>query len=526
MDFLPIYTLVNDQYEILGKLGEGGFSVVYRARQIKLDREIAIKMLLPWLADNESMIERFKHEAMLVKNLTHPNTVRVYDFGLFENTLFIAMELLEGDALENFLLQTEEGFSLERVWYMSHQILKSLSEAHSFGIIHRDLKPTNIFLCPIPGDMDFIKVMDFGISKTIADCRDNKRITEHGVVVGTPNYMAPEALSDDPCLASDIFSLGLLILEMLSGNMVNPSTNAIEAVEFALSEDPILIPDWIRQGRFGPILEKALQKDPELRYANATEMLLAYDKANDGLVRKTATFESVDHLISNHFEVEIRQHATPTKPISTAQIPTNDSDIDDGWDLLIIDDDDDLEKSERSVEITTEKLKPEPPDPIPQTPVEKEKSLAPPIPQTAVNKETEAPAPNAQKDKIGDPLRTQPIDMQAIKAAAASVIKHVPKQRAIPPAGPTVKLSVLPKTQTIPQVTPQKTPRAIPQRTPKTVPQTAPRTLTPNPLPVIHTKPVKQKVKLPLWLEFILVLLGATGLFIGAFFIFVEIFSN
>ena len=212
------------KYRIRNKLGEGGFGTVYRAIQLAVGREVAVKVLRPDRATDDrlrdTLVKRFQREAIAMSKLGHPNTVQLIDFGTTEDEiLFLVLELLDGFELSQ-IVATQAPMRPSRVAHVCRQICMSLAEAHGSGIIHRDLKPGNVFLCHVAGDNDFVKVMDFGIARVITADEELGNLTKTGMTQGTPAYMAPEqamALKTTP--ASDLYSLGCMMYEMLTGKM-------------------------------------------------------------------------------------------------------------------------------------------------------------------------------------------------------------------------------------------------------------------------------------------------------------------
>ena len=215
---IEIGKVIGNRYEILSEISRGGFGIVYRARQIGIDRVVAIKRLHTQ-ADPASL-ERFSLEANIIKDLVHPNTIQLIDAGMDENHLYLVMEYIEGQSLRE-LNDEEHAIEPLRALNITKQILKSLHEAHERGIIHRDIKPSNILIRNIIGEHDFVKVLDFGIAK--AQFRDAPRLTECGKILGTPQYLAPELLyGDEAKPSSDIFSVALMLVEMLTGTPLLP----------------------------------------------------------------------------------------------------------------------------------------------------------------------------------------------------------------------------------------------------------------------------------------------------------------
>ncbi len=256
------------KFKIVGKLGQGAMGEVFRALDPVLGREVAIKVVTGKLSEDEGARDRFQREARAAAQLNHPNIVTVYDFGDEQGMAYMAMELLEGQDLRELLAKGTLTRLDEKVAIME-QILDGLAFAHANGVVHRDLKPGNVHVLPYGQ----IKVMDFGLARRTAD-----DAASTGVIRGTPYYMAPEQARGERATArSDIFSLGAMFYEMLSGR--RPFTGpTIPAVLFAVAhrEPPPLeerVPD-IPPG-LAIVVMRALAKAPEARYADAAAMLEA-----------------------------------------------------------------------------------------------------------------------------------------------------------------------------------------------------------------------------------------------------------
>src|SRR5580704_17128324 len=201
--------LLAQRYEVLSLLGEGGMGAVYKARDVELGRMVALKVIRPDLARNRAILDRFKQELILATHVTHRNVVRIYDLGEAEGIKFITMEYVEGEDLAAVLHQRTKLPPQEAVGIID-QVCRALEAAHRVGVIHRDLKPQNI-MCEKSGR---ILVMDFGLAKTL----ESERMTQTGAMVGTMEYMSPEqALAGNLDQRSDIFSLGLIFYELLTG---------------------------------------------------------------------------------------------------------------------------------------------------------------------------------------------------------------------------------------------------------------------------------------------------------------------
>ena len=205
------------RYRINELIGSGGMGAVYRATQLGMNREVALKVLGRGVADSDKQAHRFKQEARASSRLQHPNTIRVFDSGQTEDgRLFLAMEYLKGDTLTE-VLKKEKTFSIDRASHIARQICNSLAEAHQNGIVHRDLKPDNIFITDIFGEHDFVKVLDFGIAKS-SDSEEMASLTQTGFICGTPRYLSPEQALGRPVDGrSDLYSLGVILYELLTG---------------------------------------------------------------------------------------------------------------------------------------------------------------------------------------------------------------------------------------------------------------------------------------------------------------------
>jgi len=271
--------VIRNKYRIDGHLGAGGMGTVYIATDLTLGRQVAIKVLDPRAAADNQNQKRFEHEAKVARHLTHPNTIQIFDFGRIENGLpFIVMEYLRGTPLDA-LIEKEGALPLPRALHIGKQILASLSEAHANSVIHRDLKPANVIVGEFGGKKDFAKVLDFGIAKLIDSTRDSCSLkTRTGLVIGSPAYMAPERIRGEKLTPrSDLFSFGILLVEMLVGHSLYSKMNPIEVLSYLLEPSALPVPDWLQAGPAGALLVKTTQKRPENRYASANEMIREID---------------------------------------------------------------------------------------------------------------------------------------------------------------------------------------------------------------------------------------------------------
>jgi eukaryotic-like serine/threonine-protein kinase len=264
--------LVAGRYRIHKQLGAGGFGVVFHARQESMGRDVAIKFLSPKVTQDPVAVERFRREAFNASGLRHPNTIVLHDYGQDDQERFyIVMELLEGQPLSKAIF-TGGGLTLHRALHIGEQILKSLGEAHLRSLVHRDLKPENIFLTELLSEPDFVKVLDFGLSKAIE--APDPSLTQEGVVFGTPLYMAPEqAYGEDVVPASDLFAFGLLLYEMLVGERPFSGRSSMD-VMLKLTQEPLpRLPAPLTDTALARYLDRLTEKEPENRFSDAVQAL-------------------------------------------------------------------------------------------------------------------------------------------------------------------------------------------------------------------------------------------------------------
>lgn len=257
-----------DRFEILSRIGEGGTGVVYKAKQITVDRTVAIKVLGAHVSSDPQWVKRFHNEARAAARLDHPNTVRMIDFGeTKEGLLFIAMEYLHGRPLSDEIARLGK-VPPQRALRIISQACQSLQEAHTQGIIHRDIKPDNVFLVEMKGSGDFVKVLDFSVAKM--DTPD-AQLTRAGTVFGTPAYMSPEqARGVKLAPQSDVYACGIVLYEMLTGKPPFEAALPMEVVMMHLRQKPaplVGFPEPIVR-----VVMKALEKTPDRRQQSADEL--------------------------------------------------------------------------------------------------------------------------------------------------------------------------------------------------------------------------------------------------------------
>ena len=340
---------INDRYEIIKSIGEGGMANVYLANDTILDRMVAVKVLRGDLSDDK-FVRRFEREALSVSNLSHPNIVEVYDVGVEDGNHYIVMEYIEGKTLKQ-LLKKRETLTLSEVIDIMTQLTDGIAHAHASYIIHRDIKPQNIMI----EDDGRIKITDFGIAMAL----NATQLTQTNSVMGSVHYLPPEQASGKSAtVKSDIYSLGILMYELLTGNVPFKGDNA---VEIALKHMKDKLPSVRKQDPSIPqsvenIILRAAAKNPRNRYDSAKEMhedllhCLEEEHAND----KKVVYEYPENDIDDDTPV------TLPKPKKKTEKPMQPLKLEDTSDLVkeikpedTEDDDDDEEEPKKKNTLIT-----------------------------------------------------------------------------------------------------------------------------------------------------------------------------
>src|SRR5690606_8840729 len=271
--------IFNGRYELHRRLGRGGMAEVYLARDLLLDRPVAVKVLFPALATDAGFVERFRREAQAAANLQHPNIVSVFDWGEANGTYFIVMEYVEGQTLAEMIHQ-EGRLHPDRAAEITHDIAAALGFAHRNRVVHRDVKPGNVLITRDGG----VKVADFGIARALSDSTD-QNLTKTGSVMGTATYFSPEqarGAPGDP--RSDIYSLGVVLYEMITGRPPFGGDNAVAIAYKHVQENPLpprqidpSLPDTLEA-----ITLKCLAKNPANRYPTAQDLRADLRRYLDG----------------------------------------------------------------------------------------------------------------------------------------------------------------------------------------------------------------------------------------------------
>jgi len=294
----PRAEVINDRYRIEKSIGRGGMAHVFLARDVLLDRQVAIKVLFPEHAKDPNFVERFRREAQSVAGLNHPNIVSVYDWGQTRDTYFMAMEYVPGITLAEHITRNQGRITPKGAARIAAEVASALAFAHSNGVVHRDIKPGNILIARNTA----IKVVDFGIARAM-DAPHDAGLTQEGSVMGTATYFSPEQAKGealDP--RSDLYSLGVVLYEMVAGRPPFVAESALATAYMQVNEVPKrlkeLVPDVPIS--FEAIVSKCLTKNAEMRYENAEQLrddlrrfladlpVLAYEQARAMATRTPA----------------------------------------------------------------------------------------------------------------------------------------------------------------------------------------------------------------------------------------------
>lgn len=295
-------------YRLVGCIGEGGMGAVYEAHHMRMQKRVAVKLLHRWKARHEDALERFHREAMIASRLGHPHLVNVLDFGTSTGgDPYLVMEFLEGEDLDRRLRRTGR-MPLQTAMQIARQAASAVAAVHAKGVVHRDLKPANVFLVQVPGEPDFVKVLDFGVSKMRAV---QTKLTDASKTLGTPQYMSPEQAGGTPDEVdhrTDQWALACIVWEMLSGHapFAAEDTNTVFYRLINLPPPPLAqlvpnLPAGVEQ-----VLLRALSKNPADRYPSIRAFSRALETAAVGTwneitppatdVTKIATVTDIVHV--------------------------------------------------------------------------------------------------------------------------------------------------------------------------------------------------------------------------------------
>lgn len=311
-------TIINDRYEIGRRIGRGGMAEIFQARDILLDRSVAIKVLFPEFATDPAFVERFRREAQAAGGLNHPNIVGVYDWGRVNNTYYIAMEYVDGRTLADILKQSGTLTPLQ-VCDVISEVAAALGSAHQNGVIHRDVKPGNI-LVSATGQ---VKVADFGIARALG-AGVEQGLTQTGAVMGTATYFSPEQAQGAPTdQRSDIYSLGIVMYEMLAGSAPFLGENAVAIAYKQVHENAPSLHDRIESipEQISAIVAKCMTKSPDDRYSTAGEVRDELRRFVEG----TPVLAMTKHPIKTNSDSKTQQiPATKSDPNATTVVAKQD----------------------------------------------------------------------------------------------------------------------------------------------------------------------------------------------------------
>jgi len=278
--------VIAERFRIVSLIARGGMGKVYKAEQAPLGRACAIKVLNPNYngdADPE-FHRRFFREASITSRITHPNSVTIFDYGKTEDEIYyMAMEYLEGQTLHH-ALRDAGTMHEDRVGRIAQQICRALREAHTLDVIHRDLKPANIFLSKHGDDEDYVKVLDFGLVKHLSE-RPEEQLTQTGLFMGSPKYMAPEQIQGGQVDArTDVYSLGIMMYEMLAGKVPFERPSSVNILMAHVGEPPppmrAVNPNILISPNFEELVMRCIAKDPNERYTTMDAVLQAIKQAH------------------------------------------------------------------------------------------------------------------------------------------------------------------------------------------------------------------------------------------------------
>jgi serine/threonine-protein kinase len=308
--------VLDQRYRILDRISQGAMGVVYRGVRTNLDRHVAIKVMHAALPDAVKMRERFEREAQVMARLDHPHCVSIIDFGIHRNKPFVVMELVRGQSLHDMLVEQGK-IEIPRAVDVMRQVLSGLAHAHEQGIIHRDIKPGNIMVTPKAPLGLHVRILDFGLARMLG----NSTSISHGVVVGTPSYMAPEQCRGEPVdTTCDVYACGVVLFEMLTGRKPLTASDPIATIKKQMEEPPPRLADVLPGDYRGleDVVARALNKIPAERFRSAASMSEALDAALGGrtTAESTAVLPASKDEASAMIPITVGSSVRLTRPIA------------------------------------------------------------------------------------------------------------------------------------------------------------------------------------------------------------------
>ncbi len=295
--FQNISTALENRFQLLKEIGRGGMGIVFQAHDKQLKEQVAIKVLSPLLSNNADGLERLKREVSAARRITHPNVIRIHDISESGGLHFVSMEYFSGTTLKD-IIKRDGAFSAAEGSQIAFQICDGLESAHKHGVIHRDLKSQNI----IVNDHGELKIIDFGLAANI----HQQGMTATGLILGTPEYMAPEQVAGKKAdERADIYSFGIILYELFTGKVPFTGETAIAVGFQQMREDPQPPREINPQisSNLEQIILKALQKDPSARYSSVAEMRTDLEKAFQ--MSAGVSVQQPDKAVRSRSEVEI-----------------------------------------------------------------------------------------------------------------------------------------------------------------------------------------------------------------------------
>jgi serine/threonine protein kinase len=281
-----IGTLFAGKYRITEELGRGGMSIVYKGMHELMHRPVAIKIMQAELLSDAVSVRRFQQESEAASRLTHPHVVTAFDFGVTDTAQpYLVLDLVDGTSLADEI-KRDGKLSPQRTIYIFKQICDALDHAHQRGVVHRDLKPSNIMLTNSHADIDFVKVVDFGIAKLLSTpVHEPQNLTKSGEIFGSPLYMSPEqCLGETPDQRTDIYATGIMLYETLTAKMPLAGPTFFETMQMQISTPPrpfsAIDPNLNIPSMLEAVVFKAIEKKPEARYQSMREFNSALQNVN------------------------------------------------------------------------------------------------------------------------------------------------------------------------------------------------------------------------------------------------------
>lgn len=322
MTAMEMPSLLNDRYQLQDTLGTGGMAVVYKARDLMLERSVAVKVLREDFSRDPAFRERFRQEARAAANLSHPNIVTVHDFGLDQGHLFIVMEYMPGTDLKT-LIKQKERFPVSEALELAIQACGGIGYAHRAGLVHCDVKPHNMLVTP----EGRLKVTDFGIARALSTISPDE---QSDVVWGSPHYFSPEqAGGRPPSPASDVYSLGVILYEMVTGRLPFVASDSAELARMHREDKPVApryynnsIPSSLEE-----IMLKVLSKEPSSRYRTADQLgrllLGLYDTNPDSNKTMAFVHDTFQGARVQQLPMKVEKPETPPSQVQVNVQPVN-----------------------------------------------------------------------------------------------------------------------------------------------------------------------------------------------------------